>query len=132
MRRCIWSPPEHSARGSGFFPYWLGIILAITSIILIIGASFRPKNYAGLYGTRLGHNRQRPRRTRRGLALKFHKEIIRQASDNAFDSLENSSQSIKKILSIADRIVPGHFSEFVREGDHFTWEEPAQMNRLIR
>ena len=67
-----------------------------------------------------------------GDALKFPKEMIRQVSDHAFDSLENSAKSIKKILSIADRIVPGHFSEFVREGDHFTWEEPAQMNLLIR
>jgi putative tricarboxylic transport membrane protein len=30
--------------GSGFFPYWLGIILAGLSLILVIGAAVRPKD----------------------------------------------------------------------------------------
>ncbi|MBW6486895.1 MAG: tripartite tricarboxylate transporter TctB family protein [Syntrophobacterales bacterium] len=30
--------------GSGFFPFWLGIILAGLSLILVVGASLRPKD----------------------------------------------------------------------------------------
>ena len=30
--------------GSGFFPFWLGIILAVLSLILMIGAALRPKD----------------------------------------------------------------------------------------
>lgn len=30
--------------GSGFFPFWLGIILAVLSLILVVGAAVRPKD----------------------------------------------------------------------------------------
>jgi putative tricarboxylic transport membrane protein len=30
--------------GSGFFPFWLGIILAGLSLILVVGATLRPKD----------------------------------------------------------------------------------------
>lgn len=67
-----------------------------------------------------------------GDAIKYSKEVIRQACDAAFDTKENGTRSIKKILAMADRIVPGHFSEFVREGNLFVWEEPAQVNLIFR
>ncbi|MCZ6673167.1 MAG: MBL fold metallo-hydrolase, partial [Verrucomicrobia bacterium] len=54
-----------------------------------------------------------------GDAVKFPKEALKCASDHAFDSPKAASQTIKHLLSIADRIVPGHFSEMVRQDGTF-------------
>lgn len=67
-----------------------------------------------------------------GDSIKYPKELLRRAIDGAFDTQENAGKSIEKILSIADRIVPGHFSELVREGDVFVWEEPPALNLIFR
>lgn len=67
-----------------------------------------------------------------GDAIKYAKEVVRQACDMAFDTRENGTASIRRILNMADRIVPGHFSEFIREGNIFVWEEPARLNLMFR
>lgn len=67
-----------------------------------------------------------------GDALKFPREMLQEGSDHAFDSHENASASIRKILAMADRIVPGHFPEMIRRGDTFLWDEPAELTLLIR
>lgn len=67
-----------------------------------------------------------------GDALKFPREMLQQGADHAFDSHENASASIRLMLSMADRIVPGHFPEMIRRGDTFLWDEPAELTLLIR
>ena len=67
-----------------------------------------------------------------GDALKFPREMLQQGADHAFDSHENASASIRLILSIADRIVPGHFPEMIRRGDTFLWDEPAELTLYMR
>ena len=67
-----------------------------------------------------------------GDALKFPREMLQKGADHAFDSHENASASIELILSIADRIVPGHFPEMIRRGDTFLWDEPAELTLFIR
>lgn len=67
-----------------------------------------------------------------GDALKYAKEAIAGRCDMAFGSAEDGTASIRRILSMADRIVPGHFPELVREGDRFTWTEAAELPLLIR
>ena len=67
-----------------------------------------------------------------GDALKFPREMLQQGADHAFDSHENASASIRLILSIADRIVPGHFSEMIRRGDTFLWDEPGELTLYMR
>jgi glyoxylase-like metal-dependent hydrolase (beta-lactamase superfamily II) len=67
-----------------------------------------------------------------GDAIKYAKELIRGRCDMAFDTVEAGSASIAKIAAMADRIVPGHFPELVREGDKFVWTEAAEFPLLIR
>jgi glyoxylase-like metal-dependent hydrolase (beta-lactamase superfamily II) len=68
-----------------------------------------------------------------GDAIKYVKEVILQRCDMAFDTLEAGTKSIARILAKADRIVPGHFPELVRQKNGvFSWDEPAPFELLIR
>jgi N-acyl homoserine lactone hydrolase len=68
-----------------------------------------------------------------GDAIKYVKEVILQRCDMAFDTLEAGTESIARILDRADRIVPGHFPELVRQRNGaFSWDEPAPFELLIR
>jgi glyoxylase-like metal-dependent hydrolase (beta-lactamase superfamily II) len=62
-----------------------------------------------------------------GDALKFPKEAFARKSDLAFGSPEDYEKTISTILSIADRIVPGHFPEMIKRDGTFVWEEPAEF-----
>lgn len=68
-----------------------------------------------------------------GDALKFPREAINCCSDHSFDSPEVASKTIKHILEISDRIIPGHFPELIRNKDgNFTWKESSNLELLIR
>tara|TARA_B110000967_G_scaffold208279_1_gene259956 strand:+ start:1509 stop:2198 length:690 start_codon:yes stop_codon:yes gene_type:complete len=68
-----------------------------------------------------------------GDAIKYAKEAILVRCDNAYDTLENGTASIQRILHNADRIVPGHFSELIRqEGGAFSWNEGSEFNLVLR
>lgn len=68
-----------------------------------------------------------------GDALKYAKEAITRRCDMAFDRIEVGTASIQRILSMADRIVPGHFPELIRQDDGaFSWSEEAAFNLLVR
>lgn len=68
-----------------------------------------------------------------GDAIKYAKEAILRRCDMAFDTLENGTASIERILAVADRIVPGHFPELIRlENGSFYWEESAPFELLVR
>lgn len=58
-----------------------------------------------------------------GDAIKYAKEAINGQCDMAFDTIEAGTRSIQHILAIADRIVPGHFSELTRlPNGNFSWD----------
>ena len=68
-----------------------------------------------------------------GDAVKYVKEVILQQCDMAFDTLEAGTESIARIIAKADRIVPGHFPELVRQRNGaFSWDEAAPFKLLIR
>jgi N-acyl homoserine lactone hydrolase len=67
-----------------------------------------------------------------GDALKFPKEILACKSDLAFGTPEDDTKTIKHIVSIADRIVPGHFMEMIKRDGMFVWEDPAEFVLQIR
>ncbi|MBU1671292.1 MAG: MBL fold metallo-hydrolase [Actinobacteria bacterium] len=67
-----------------------------------------------------------------GDAIKIYSEVVTKRSSMPFGSEEDASASISNILSLADRIVPGHFPELVRHGDSFVWEDPGELDILIR
>ena len=68
-----------------------------------------------------------------GDALKYPKELLARQSDMVFDSVQNSTISINKIAVMADRIVPGHFLEMVKDENLvFTWDNYANFTLLIR
>lgn len=68
-----------------------------------------------------------------GDALKYPKELLARRNDMIFDSIENSAQSIDRIVGMADRIVPGHFLEMVKNKNLvFTWENYASFGLRIR
>jgi N-acyl homoserine lactone hydrolase len=68
-----------------------------------------------------------------GDAIKYVKEVILQRCDMAFDTLEAGTATITRILECADRIVPGHFPELVRQSNGgFSWDEPTPFELLIR
>jgi len=67
-----------------------------------------------------------------GDAIKYAKEAMVGACDMAFDTVESGSRSIRTILDMADRIVPGHFPELVKTENGFIWQQPAELPLLIR
>jgi glyoxylase-like metal-dependent hydrolase (beta-lactamase superfamily II) len=67
-----------------------------------------------------------------GDAIKYAKEVMARRCDMAFDTAENGTATIGRILDMADRIVPGHFPELIRDGDNWTWTELAELPLLIR
>ena len=68
-----------------------------------------------------------------GDSIKYAKEVVNCRCDMAFDTVERGTQSIRKILDMADRIVPGHFPELIHtEGDTFTWEDGVEFPLVIR
>lgn len=68
-----------------------------------------------------------------GDAVKYVKEVILQQCDLAFDTREAGTASIKRILSIADTIVPGHFPELTRqESGLFSWSDEVSFDLRVR
>ncbi|MCP4327264.1 MAG: MBL fold metallo-hydrolase [Alphaproteobacteria bacterium] len=67
-----------------------------------------------------------------GDAIKYAKEAITRRCDMAFDTVARGTESIERLLAMADRIVPGHFPELVRRDGVFTWDEPAELTLRIR
>lgn len=68
-----------------------------------------------------------------GDALKYSKEAILRRCDMAFDTMEAGTATIQRMLDRADRIVPGHFPELIRQPDGaFAWTEAASFDLLVR
>jgi len=67
-----------------------------------------------------------------GDAIKLYAEVMTRSSTMPFGSGEEATASISRILSMADRMVPGHFPELVRRGENFVWDEPGELDILIR
>lgn len=67
-----------------------------------------------------------------GDAIKYAKEALLQQCDMAFDTVENGTATIKHILDIADRIVPGHFPELIKRDGVFVWEDTAELALKVR
>lgn len=68
-----------------------------------------------------------------GDAIKYAKEAITGRCDMAFDTIEAGTASIRRILDVADRIVPGHFQELIRlPNGNFTWDSQSELALVIR
>ena len=67
-----------------------------------------------------------------GDALKYPKEAISRTCDMAFDTLTAGTETIRHILEIADRIVPGHFPELIKKEGQFIWEDAAELPLIVR
>ncbi|MBB3458334.1 glyoxylase-like metal-dependent hydrolase (beta-lactamase superfamily II) [Rhizobium sp. BK313] len=68
-----------------------------------------------------------------GDAIKYAKEAIIRACDMAFDTIENGTRTIERILDRADRIMPGHFPELIKQPNGaFSWNDAAPFDLLIR
>lgn len=65
-------------------------------------------------------------------AIKFPKEILNARVDHAFGSKDQASESIRHILGIADRIIPGHFMEMYKENGAFTWDDVIRFPLILR
>ena len=67
-----------------------------------------------------------------GDAIKHAKEALSERCDMAFDTIETGTASIRRILDEAERIVPGHFQELIRQGDRFVWEDAFELTLVVR
>jgi N-acyl homoserine lactone hydrolase len=91
-----------------------------------------PGHTPGCYGIELD-TADRGRVVIAGDAIKYAKEAILKRCDMAFDEVDVGTRTIQRILERADRIVPGHFPELIRQEDgSFFWEESAPFELLIR
>jgi len=91
-----------------------------------------PGHTPGCYGIEL-ETADRGRVVIAGDAIKYAKEAILKRCDMAFDDIETGTQTILRILERADRIVPGHFPELIRQPDgNFAWEDAAAFELLVR
>lgn len=91
-----------------------------------------PGHTPGSYGLLLRHESKGPVVVA-GDAIKYAKEVIARRCDLAFDTLAAGTASIERILGLAERIVPGHFPELIRQPDgQFLWQESAAFELLVR
>lgn len=68
-----------------------------------------------------------------GDAIKYPKETLTRSCDLAFDTIEIGSESIAKIMKMADCIVPGHFPTLYKiDEGRFVWKDGASFNLVIR
>jgi glyoxylase-like metal-dependent hydrolase (beta-lactamase superfamily II) len=68
-----------------------------------------------------------------GDAIKYAKEVIMQRGDNVYDTLAASTASIRRITEMADRIIPGHFPELIKQPNgQFGWTEGAAFDLIVR
>jgi len=67
-----------------------------------------------------------------GDAIKGPNEALRGCCDMAFDTEARGTASIGRILEVADRVVPGHAPELIRQGGTFVWNEGAELSLVIR
>lgn len=65
-------------------------------------------------------------------AIKFPKEALNARVDHAFDTHERASETVRNLLAIADRIIPGHFVEMYKENGRFTWNDVMEFPIIIR
>lgn len=65
-------------------------------------------------------------------AIKFPKELVSGKVNDAFDTHEAASRSIRELLTLGDRIIPGHYSEFVKRDGMFIWETPSTLSLKVR
>jgi N-acyl homoserine lactone hydrolase len=91
-----------------------------------------PGHTPGCYGLEL-ETAEHGRVIVAGDAIKYAKEAILKRCDMAFDEVDVGTRTIQRILERADRIVPGHFPELIRQPDgNFIWEDPAPFELLVR
>ncbi len=67
-----------------------------------------------------------------GDAIKYVKEIINRRNDIVYGTVEQGVATIERIVQMADRIVPGHFPELIKQEKGFTWEEVGELPLIIR
>lgn len=65
-------------------------------------------------------------------AVKFPKEALNQKVDHAFDTQERAADTIKMLLPLADRLIPGHFMEMYKQDGSFTWDDTMEFPLVIR
>jgi glyoxylase-like metal-dependent hydrolase (beta-lactamase superfamily II) len=65
-------------------------------------------------------------------AIKFPKEALNARVDHAFDTQERAAETIRMLLPLADRLIPGHFMEMRRTEGSFTWDDTMEFPLLIR
>ena len=65
-------------------------------------------------------------------AIKYPKEALQGACDLEFDPMNRGGDTIRRILAMADRIVPGHFPELRRTAKGLTWDTEVEFSLLIR
>lgn len=141
VSRAEWNYAEHPHPDDLLMPWGIRDFLSKTDLVLLDGEGrlFESVHYfpapghtPGCYALRLDTD-DKGTVIVAGDAIKYAKEAILRACDMAFDTLEAGTRSIERILAEADRIVPGHFPELVRQPNgQFSWEESAPFELLVR
>lgn len=67
-----------------------------------------------------------------GDALKTSKEALSRRADMSFLSDADSTRTIDKLMSLADRIVPGHYAELIRRDGVWVWDDPMPLELIFR
>ena len=65
-------------------------------------------------------------------AIKFPKEALNARVDHAFDTQERAAATIRSLLPLADRLIPGHFMEMIKTDGSFTWDDTMEFPIVIR
>ena len=67
-----------------------------------------------------------------GDAFKYPKEAVSRKCDMAFDTIAAGTATIERIIDMADRIIPGHFPELIKQDGQFTWEDASEFPLMVR
>lgn len=65
-------------------------------------------------------------------AIKFPKEALNKKADHAFDTQERAAETIRHLLTLGDRIIPGHYMEMYKRDGTFTWDGTMELPIIMR
>lgn len=139
VSRREWDYAAAAASEDLLIPWMIGELLQRRDLTLVeaegrlwpgVETLLLPGHTPGLMGLSL--ETARGRVVLAGDALKYAKEAVAGRCDMALGSAEDGAASIRRILAMAERVVPGHFPELIKRDGAWTWDEAGELPLIVR
>ncbi len=134
-----WAYADNPHENDIFVPGFIRKALELTNLEIFSGTPdlapgvatlFAPGHTPGLYGLAFEADGQRI--VIAGDAIKTAHELYSGQAAMEFDPEMRGGATIRSIRDNADRIIPGHYPEFRRNGDNWIWDDPQPLQLVFR